>query len=137
MYGSICIIRKGSLLYFNYVSTGWVPTPQSFSCQPLFLCKISCQGSTTVFKTLVFSIVLQYKISLTSLIHIDAQCVLHCCKSLERFGLKCEFSLVSNNYVPSIGLVLIPLHTWECMEKNKTISQIPKHCLMHSTKFTN
>ncbi len=33
----------------------------------------------------------------------------HCCKSSERFGLKCEFSLVSNKYIPYIGLVLIPL----------------------------
>ncbi len=30
---------------------------------------------------------------------------LHCCKSSERFGLKCEFSLVSNKYIPNIGLV--------------------------------
>jgi hypothetical protein len=30
---------------------------------------------------------------------------LHCCKSSERFGLKCEFSLVSNKYIPYIGLV--------------------------------
>jgi hypothetical protein len=29
----------------------------------------------------------------------------HCCKSSERFGLKCEFSLVSNKYIPYIGLV--------------------------------
>ncbi len=27
---------------------------------------------------------------------------LHCCKSSERFGLKCEFSLVSNKYIPNI-----------------------------------
>ncbi len=30
---------------------------------------------------------------------------IHCCKSSERFGLKCEFSLVSNKYIPYIGLV--------------------------------
>jgi hypothetical protein len=30
---------------------------------------------------------------------------IHCCKSSERFGLKSEFSLVSNKYVPYIGLV--------------------------------
>ncbi len=28
---------------------------------------------------------------------------LHCCKSSERFGLKCEFSLVSNKYIPYTG----------------------------------
>jgi hypothetical protein len=28
-----------------------------------------------------------------------------CCKSSERFGLKCEFSLVPNKYIPYIGLV--------------------------------
>jgi hypothetical protein len=26
----------------------------------------------------------------------------HCCKSSERFGLKCEFSIVSNKYIPYI-----------------------------------
>jgi hypothetical protein len=30
---------------------------------------------------------------------------LHCCKSSERFGLKCKFSLASNKYIPCIGLV--------------------------------
>ncbi len=36
---------------------------------------------------------------------------LHCCNCSERFGLKCEFSLVSNKYFPSIRLDLIPLNT--------------------------
>jgi hypothetical protein len=30
---------------------------------------------------------------------------LHCRKSSERFGPKCEFSLVPNKYIPYIGLV--------------------------------
>jgi hypothetical protein len=36
---------------------------------------------------------------------VSIKCTVHCCKSSERFGLKCEFSLVSNKYILYIGLV--------------------------------
>jgi hypothetical protein len=54
-------------------------------------------------------------------------------------SLKCEFSLVFNKYFPSIGLVLIPLHTWETLhvwsrKKHKSSSYMFP---LHSTKFTN
>jgi hypothetical protein len=38
-----------------------------------------------------------------TLFHSFLHTKVHCCKSSERFGLKCEFSLVSNKYIPYIG----------------------------------
>jgi hypothetical protein len=42
---------------------------------------------------------------MTIVAHVLAKSYLHCCKSSERFDLKCEFSLVSNKSIPYIGLV--------------------------------